>query len=97
MPEEVITDKKQKAQDMLKELLGTTVQEAVAGLRAEIKAELDAFKTTIIETLPPSRKIRFDPMEAKAPLVTTGKLGDRGGYSFRRMTAGPRPAHAEDQ
>lgn len=87
MPEEVITDKKQKAQDMLKELLGTTVQEAVAGLRAEIKAELDAFKTTIIETLPPSRKIRFDPMEAKAPFVTTGKLGDRGGYSFRRMIA----------
>ena len=82
----VITeDKKQKSRELLKELLGDTIQEAVSGLRTEIKADIETFKTSIVETLPPSRKIRFDPSEAKAPFVTTGKLGDRGGYSFRRM------------
>ena len=80
----VVIDKRQKARDMMKDIMGEVISEAVATLKTEIKAEQDTFRTEIIEALPPTRKIRFDASEAKAPFITSGKVGDRGGYSFRR-------------
>ena len=68
-------------QDAVKSSIGSVLEEFKGSLITEFNSQLDSFKEEVTE----QRKIKFDPLEAAAPYVTSGPLGDKGGYSFLRI------------
>tara|TARA_Y100000310_G_scaffold294415_1_gene324859 strand:- start:4676 stop:6151 length:1476 start_codon:yes stop_codon:yes gene_type:complete len=82
-------EKKEKAKEVLRELftedLKSVVSSAVEGAVNKQEEKFQARIDELKEELTDNRKNRWNPAEAGAPFITSGPVGDKGGYSFLRV------------
>ena len=77
--------KRDKVKTLIREAVKDEIQSSISSVSDGIKEQLNTVLAGFKEEFSNSRKIQFDPAEAKAPFITTGQLGDKGGYSFIRI------------
>ena len=84
-----LKEQQDKARIKVVALVQETVKDSLAplleGLKNDLTKEFDSRITELKEEVTQQRKIRFNPADAQAPFVTSGQVGDRGGYSFLRI------------